>query len=197
MNINNRLKTIAGYIQKGAAVADVGTDHGKLPAYLAKNELADPIIASDISAGSLAAARRTAEKYKVTDKITFITAPGLTALDGTEVDAIVIAGVGGETITEILGGALWTKKQSIKLILQPQTKIATLCQWLRENGYMIHDATLSRDRGRIYIIMLAGGGVSDSVLEPYTELLTILKNKQDPLYAEYTEILSLSNGKQT
>jgi tRNA (adenine22-N1)-methyltransferase len=114
---------IASFIHRGASVADIGTDHGFLPVYLAQNGLARSIIASDISAGSLEAARRSATNYGVSDKITFIVAPGLSGIKETDVDTIVIAGLGGETIAAILNEAPWTRYSDIKLILQPQSKI--------------------------------------------------------------------------
>ena len=84
VKLPNRLKTVAGFIEKGASVADIGTDHGLLPAYLAQSGSARRIIASDISSGSLEAARRTAEKYGVTEQIEFIVAPGLDGIGETD-----------------------------------------------------------------------------------------------------------------
>ena len=152
-----RLMKIAGYIDSGAAVADVGTDHGLLPAYLAQNGSARSVTATDISAGSLRSALRAAEKYGVADKITFFVADGLAGVSDDEIDTIVAAGVGGETIIHILESAPWTRKPGTKLILQPQTKIDKLCLWLRENGYAVRDVALTRDKGRTYSIVLAEG----------------------------------------
>ena len=152
-----RLQAIAGCIETGAKVADIGTDHGMLPAYLAQNNLASSIIASDKSAESLKSALRTAAKYDVTDMIKFVTADGLAGISETEADAIVTAGVGGETIIKILEDAPWTKKAGIRLILQPQTKIDELRRWLCENGYAIADTVPVSDKGRVYTILIAGG----------------------------------------
>ena len=116
------------------------------------------IIASDISAGSLEAAKRTAAKYGVTDLITFIVAPGLDGLKDEDVDTIVIAGVGGETIIGIIEDSPLTKRRDLRLILQPQTKIAELYFFLKENGYVILDTKRAMDRGRVYTIILTEGG---------------------------------------
>ena len=153
-----RLKTVAGFIENGAAVADVGTDHGYLPVYLAINGLARRIIATDISAGSLAAARRSAAKYGVTDMISFVVAPGLSCVCPTEVDTIVIAGLGGETIAGILGDAPWTKEGK-RLILQPQTKIEELRRFLDENGYTTLDTKQTHDKGRDYVVIIVGANI--------------------------------------
>ena len=185
MRLSNRLGAVAAFIEEGAAVADVGTDHGLLPVYLALNGLARRIIASDISAGSLLAARRSASRYGVGDMVTFIAAPGLAGVRESDVDTVVIAGVGGETIIDILSGAPWLKPCGVKLILQPQTKIGELCGWMRDNGYIILDAALALDKGRFYVAMLAGAGNTDAALSPETELLSMLGKKGGPYFADY------------
>jgi len=189
IKLPERLMVIAGYIEKDAAVADIGTDHGFLPAYLAQNKLARRIIASDISAGSLDSARRTAEKFGVTKMISFAVAPGLEGLDEKTADTVVIAGVGGETIAGILRDAPWTREHGVSLILQPQSKTGELCLWLRKSGYIIRNAKLAFDSGRIYVIMLIRGGDSDSELEPELELLTRLMYNRDPLFKSYLDEL--------
>jgi len=151
-----RLQAIADFIEARASVADIGTDHGFLPVYLAQTGLARRIIASDMSAGSLGAARRSAEKYGVSDKIEFTVAPGLAAVCETDVDTIIIAGVGGETIISILEEAPWTKTGK-KLILQPQTKKDELLGFLNEQGYIIIETKQQQDRGRTYTVLLVGG----------------------------------------
>ena len=151
-----RLQAIADFIEAGATVADIGTDHGFLPVYLAQTGLARRIIASDMSAGSLGAARRSAGKYGVSGKIEFTVAPGLDGVRETDVDTIIIAGVGGETIIGILEAAPWTKTGK-KLILQPQTKKDELLGFLNEQGYIIIESKQQQDRGRTYTVMLVGG----------------------------------------
>lgn len=142
------------YISSGASVADIGTDHGYLPVFLAQTGIAKRIIATDISVASLEAAKNSAKKYNVTDAIEFIVAPGLSAITNKDADTIVISGMGGETIIDILKAAPWTIDGNIKLILQPQTKTALLCRFLYDSAYKI-DKTLSiKDRGKRYTIIL-------------------------------------------
>jgi len=192
--LSDRLSAIAGYINNGASVADIGTDHGLLPVYLAHNGFARRIIASDISADSLGAARRTAAKYGAAGLIEFSVASGLESINETDVDTIVLAGIGGETIARILIGAPWTKNDK-RLILQPQSKSVELCIWLRENGYTILDSQLAFENERYYIIMLAEGGVSDSKLEPELELMARLMYNNDPLFTSYLESLIVRTQK--
>jgi len=209
--LSERLFAIAGFVEKGACVADVGTDHGYLPVYLAQNGLASHIIASDISAGSLRSALITAEKYGVADKISFVVAPGLSGIGDSDVDTIVLSGLGGETICHILADAGKIFYGGARIILQPQTKTGLLCSWLLDNGYALQDAKLARDKGRIYVVMLAGKGATrlrgkrkeergklgsgtpereflSSILnssEPDRELLNLLAGNGDPLFPDY------------
>ena len=155
-----RLQTIARCIEKDAAVADVGTDHGLLPVYLALNSAARSVIASDKSAQSLNTAIRNAVEHGAAGMIRFVVADGLTGICESDADTIVAAGLGGETIAKILEDAPWTKNQGVKLVLQPQTKIDKLCFWLRGNGYAIRDIVLTRDKGRVYTVVLAEGAHS-------------------------------------
>ena len=199
IKLSERLGTIAGFIEKGSAVADIGTDHGFLPVYLAQRGLAHPIIASDISSESLKAALGSAVKYGVADRISFITAPGLAGINEAEVDTIVLSGMGGETISQILAQAPWTKQHGTRLILQPQTKIGKLCSWLRGNGYDLCDAALACEKGRLYTVMLARApaahefGIRNSKCEisdscvPEVELLSVLAANGTPLFPEYID----------
>ena len=152
----NRLMTVAGLIENGASVIDVGTDHGLLPVHLALIGQANRIIASDMSAGSLMAAERTAAKYGMADRIQLLVAPGLTGINENDADTIVIAGVGGETMIEIFEESPWFKNGK-RLILQPQTKKEELLDFLSESGCEILDIKHTADRGRTYIVILAEG----------------------------------------
>jgi len=157
IKLTKRLQALADLISDKVSVADIGTDHGHLPVYLAQTGTARRIIASDISAASLAAARRSAADFDVSGAIVFITAPGLEGITSADVDTIVIAGLGGETILSILENAPWTKNHKVTLILQPQSKIDLLCRFLYDNGYKIHQTKSVFDKRKYYSIILATG----------------------------------------
>jgi len=205
LRLPDRLLVIAELIGEGAAVADIGTDHGFLPVYLAQKGFARSIIASDISAGSLESARRTAAYYGVTDKIEFAVARGLDGLDETKADTIVISGLGGETIMGILNEAPWTMHPSVNLILQPQSKINELCGFLRERRYNLHDVRLAYNNGRYYTVLYIQGDIRFSILEiglnpmefpkPEYELLYWLSCSEDSLFLGYIDSLIAKNNK--
>jgi len=209
--LSDRLMTIARFIEKGASVADIGTDHGLLPIYLAQGGLCRSIFASDISASPIESAKRSATKHGACHFITFSVAPGLSEVNQAAVDTIVIAGMGGETISKILEGAPWARYGK-RLILQPQSRAGELCRFLSENGYAIFDCTLVKERHRIHAVMVVGGVSGDGALPdgaagdgalpgggagdgvrlhelPELELLCVLYEKRDPLFTDYLGLL--------
>ncbi|MDR2569986.1 MAG: class I SAM-dependent methyltransferase [Oscillospiraceae bacterium] len=164
VKLSKRLQAIADLIDDGASVADIGTNHGLLPIYLAQTGTAKKIIAADISPASLNAARlnvcqttldlNTAPKSNMTSTITFLVTPGLNGIDPEEIDTIIIAGMGAETIVDILDNASWIKEQKTKLILQPQSKIYILFRFLYNNGHKIREIKYVQDRGKRYVVVL-------------------------------------------
>ena len=153
-----RLALLASLVTAGASIVDVGTDHGYLPVYLLRHGVIAHAVASDINALPLAHAKRTAAEYGVTRGVDFRLCAGLDAVSPHEVDTVVVAGMGGETIVEILKNAPWTREKT--LLLQPMTKPEILRVWLTENGYVITRERLVRDKDTLYAVLTATGGES-------------------------------------
>ncbi|MBR2716106.1 MAG: SAM-dependent methyltransferase, partial [Oscillospiraceae bacterium] len=175
IELDNRLRLIAALAAGGGRVADVGTDHGYIPVYLAQTGLAERITASDVNPGPLQAARRSAERYGVADRIGFVLSDGLENVP-RDVDTVIVAGMGGETIQGILERADWLREKDARLILQPQSKLPELTSWLRENGYALTDAALAREGDRYYPVLTVRpgeGGAEDAE--------ALLLEKREPL----------------
>lgn len=176
-----RLRLIAGWVPDGAYLADVGTDHGYLPTWLRLRGTIRGAVASDLRFGPLERAKATGILYG-TDHIDYRLCSGLDAIRPTEVDTIVIAGMGGETIVSILKGAPWTADGQHTLLLQPQTHEELVRQYLAEHGYTITREALVRDRGTIYTVMEAKAGAMTLSL---SQLWGGAKLTQDPLCDRY------------
>lgn len=170
-------------VPEGCRLADVGTDHGYLPVYLLQRRRIRDAVAADIGAEPLAHARRTAEAYGV-EEIDFRLCDGLRDIAPDEVDTVVIAGMGGETIIAILEGAAWTKDGAHTLLLQPMTKAADLRYWLSVNGYRFTEERLVWDKNYLYpVLRVTGGGTPQALAE--RQALTGVALDNDPLYREY------------
>ena len=147
-SLDGRLMSAVGYV-RGGVVADVGTDHAYLPVYLVASGRADSAVASDINRGPIENAKETIRKYGLEEKITTLVADGLDGIEQYAPNDVIIFGMGGELIADIIDRAAWTKSGT-RLILQPMTKPEILRDYLGENGFCIIDERLSEADGRVY-----------------------------------------------
>lgn len=176
-----RLRLIAGWVPEGACLADVGTDHGYLPTWLRLRGTIRGAVASDLRAGPLERAKATGRLYG-TDRIEYRLCSGLDDIRPTEVDTVVIAGMGGETIVSILNSAPWTADGQHTLLLQPQTHEELVRQFLADHGFAITREALVRDRGTLYTVMEAKAGQMEL---PPSQLWGGVKLTHDPLADRY------------
>ncbi len=156
--LSPRLKAIAEKVPQGSKVADIGTDHGFIPVYLVKNGVAPKVIASDISRNSLEKTKMLVKEQGFSDSIEVRLGSGLKVLKGGEVDTVIIAGMGGNLIKNILEESPDILKDISRLILQPMSSQSKLRHWLIQNDFTIKDEELVLDNGRIYEIMLVEHG---------------------------------------
>ena len=170
LRLSPRLAAIAALVPDSAYVADIGTDHGLLPIYLMRRGIVRLAIGTDISEGPLETARSNAALYGET-RVRFMQGDGLECVRPEEVNTIVLAGMGGETIAEILSKTPWVRYGAM-LILQPMSRAEKLRRALYDMSLMIMHEELVEDGGRIYPILVATAGVCDeySEAEYYTGL---------------------------
>lgn len=150
-----RLEKIASLVNDGVGVADVGTDHGYIPVMLRSRGYSGNIIATDINEGPLNKARISLAEAGFSDSVKLVLCDGLQGCEPDCADTIIVAGMGGDTITGIIDRAEWTYKPGIKLILQPVTKPEILRYWLVNNSYRITDEYLVKENGTVYQIFCA------------------------------------------
>ena len=152
--LSPRLLAAAGFVRNGSFAADIGTDHAYLPIYLCSSGRIIGAVASDINEGPVARALINVADYHLTKKITVLRADGLSGIEEYRPNDIMICGMGGELITEIIKSAEWTRDKKIRLILQPMTHADKLRAYLLENGYSIVDEAIVKD-DKIYQIICA------------------------------------------
>ena len=155
IKLSDRLQLIADKIQQGETMADIGTDHGFLPLYLMEQGISPKVIMCDISAPSLQKARDAAHDADIKDGTYFREGNGLDVIETGEVDAVVIAGMGGILITEILGADLDKTYSLKKYILQPRNHAEYLRYWLDQNGFEICENLLVRERKFVCEVIVA------------------------------------------
>ena len=89
------------------------------------------------------------------DKVQCRLGSGLDVLAPGEADDIIIAGMGAETIIEILEAAPWVFDARYNLVLVPATKHSVLRRWLARRGFALAGETLCQAAGRWYAVMNA------------------------------------------
>ncbi|MBR6681678.1 MAG: SAM-dependent methyltransferase [Clostridia bacterium] len=184
INLDNRMKKIADCVLQGAVLADVGTDHGKLPIYLAQIGKIKRAVASDINEMPLNKAVGNVKKHGLEDKIETFLTNGLVGIERFSPDCVVIAGMGGELIEQILTDAT-IDKSGVSFVLQPMTKEAHLREYLSENGFEIYDEHIVKDR-KIYQIICARYTGDKYELTPCEKLLGRINiAKSDELFGEF------------
>lgn len=188
IKLDGRLLTAAKMVRQDSVVADIGTDHAYIPVYLIERGIARFVIASDINKGPLERARRSAEKYGVTDKIRFALSDGLAGVEPERdgVTDIVICGMGGELIARIIDESDYTRREGVRLILQPMSSAYELREYLAKAGFKILDERLSRAAGKIYTCMLVE---YDGQTREFSDLELLLGKanveNREKLFADY------------
>ena len=150
-----RLRAAAELVEKGAFVADVGTDHAYLPIALCLEGRIRGGVASDINQGPIDRARDNIKKYGLEGVLDALRTDGLDGLERYSPDCVMILGMGGELIARILSDAPWTKRKGLRLCLQPMTHPEKLREFLLSEGYSIIDEKIVIEDERIYQIILA------------------------------------------
>ena len=151
--LDARLSAAAAYVRAGHPAADIGCDHGKLSAWLAGSGRCPRVFACDLRPDPLEKARRRCAPWK--DQVDCRLGSGLEVLQPEEADDIIIAGMGAETILEILDAAPWVSDERYNLVLVPATKHSLLRLGLAQRGFALLDETLAYAAGRWYAVMNA------------------------------------------
>ena len=181
MMLTERLEKIAGCIEC-STLADIGTDHGYIPIYAVKNGKCERAIACDVNNGPLNSADENIATYGLSDKIETRLSDGLEALGVGEADTVVIAGMGGFLIRDILERGADRITDDTVLLLQPMVAVAELREHLYKNGYNIFGELLAREGGKFYNILCVKRGKCD-----YTEKDILLGKgiEDDENYGDY------------
>ena len=185
IHLTPRLQMTAELVPRGARLADIGTDHAYLPAALLLEGKIPFAIVSDLRQGPLERARATVRACGLYHQTAFRLCDGLRGFRREELDAAVIAGMGGETIAEILENAPWTSWEGFALVLQPMSSMPELRGRLREKGFCIAEERLAREGDTLYTALLVRAGE----MPPMTPAeLWAGRNSPDPLRGDWLEL---------
>ena len=158
IKLSPRLLSVANMIKQGQSCADIGTDHAYLPVYLIAHDICPWVVAADKALGPFQSACRVVEQFYYHDRIKLRHGDGLAVLTPGEVDCVVIAGMGGQLICEILSDNPEVVRCTKRIVLQPQKNIEMVRSWLEQNNWRIINEDMVCDGKLFYTIIAAEQG---------------------------------------
>lgn len=180
--LGNRLAELANFVPTNTIVADIGTDHAWLPIDLMHKRRANKVYAMDNKLGPLNQALKNIIRMDLVGKIECIHSSGLEKMP-QDVEIIIIAGMGPQTIIKILESHFEKVKQVQRLILQPNFNSALLRQWINNHQFMIIDESIVVEKGVFYEIIVVEKGDSRMNKEDI-EYGPILRKKKDEIFLQ-------------
>lgn len=183
MKINNRLKTIGDLVEANSFCLDVGCDHAFLDIYLVKKGIGIKAVASDILEGPLSQAKQNIKKEGLEKEIETRLGNGLETYS-SEVDTVIISGMGGRNMIGIFKNKLNILKKIETIIISPNNYQEDIKRFLCKNGFMIVDEVLVKEKKFIYqIIKFKRGKKHYSKKEYFFGPINL--EKKDKLFYEY------------
>jgi len=158
IKLDPRLQAAADFVLPGRAMADIGTDHAYLPIYLVSSGICPRAIAADKAAWPIQAAAPIIKAHACGDRISLRCGDGLSVLTAGEADTIVLCGMGGQLMMEILQEGQSILQETKRLVLQPQKHIDLLRYWLAEHDWRIVAESIVESKGFFYSIIAAEPG---------------------------------------
>lgn len=153
IRLSKRLTALANMVTDGNRLADIGTDHGYIPIYLCQTGKIPSALAMDIGKGPLQQAQTHIAEHGLSEQIKIRLSDGMAALQSGEADTILIAGMGGGLVMKILSEGAEKLTGREELILQPQSEITLVREFLRMRNFQILDEDMILEDGKYYPMM--------------------------------------------
>jgi len=189
MTLSIRLEAILSVLEKTDCLADIGTDHGFLPIEAIRRGLASRAVACDLREGPLERARAHILESGLEQQAECRLSDGFSALAKGEAQTVVIAGMGGDLVCEILRQAHAREDKVLdgvtQLILQPQSEWEKVRRVLPEIGFRSVFETMVTDRDKVYWIWRCVPGM-EVMREDWQWVWGLdLAERRDPLWRDY------------
>ena len=197
IKLSKRLLSIANLVSDNSKVADIGCDHGLVSIYLAMNKQNISIIASDINQNALDNAIKNINKYHLEDKIKVCLSNGLDNIND-EIDTIIISGMGGHTIIDILTNNQEKLNTVNNIIIQSNNDIEYVRRKIVKLGYYISKEKLILDKNIYYTVILFTKGKKKYTNKEYYFGPILLKENSkifiERKNKEYTKLVNIKNN---
>ena len=181
MKLSQRLLTIASFIKEGALVADIGADHGLLSIYLVEKKHVKKVFAVENKVGPFSILEKNTKDYP---EITCSLSDGISEIP-SEIDTLVIAGMGGILISDILNKNK-DKLQNIQnIVIDAHRDLELVRQTLNNLGFEFEKEVLVKEHVFYNVMSLRRGTKKLSS----RELEFGYQIQKDPLFKEYQATL--------
>ncbi|MFV0527909.1 MAG: tRNA (adenine(22)-N(1))-methyltransferase [Lachnospiraceae bacterium] len=185
LQLSDRLRALADMVPTVECMADVGTDHAYLPLYLLQVGKIHRALALDVHAGPLQIAREHIKAQGQQEAVTTVLSDGLSAVSLDAVDCVVIAGMGGALILRILEEGREKLRDVGTIILQPQSQLALVREFLQQNGFAITEEKMLCEDGKYYTILSLQNAEHAIVKEEFLQYGELLLRHKDKVLYEY------------
>ena len=186
INLKGRLEKVASMVGHCSKPADIGTDHAYLPIYLVQSGMCPTAIATDIKKGPLLKAEKNINRYHLQNKIELRLGDGLIPVKDDECDVIIIAGMGGVLIRDIIEKSIEPAKKAKHIVMQPMYAEEALREFLYRYGFKIIEESLGKHEGKIYpVIKAAYDGIAREEDIFHLYIGRRLFEQRDPLLKEF------------
>jgi len=162
---SKRLKTIADLIPDQSIVADIGGDHAFLLIYMAQDGRLARGIVGELNRGPYENAKRNIQRMGVQDLIDVRLGDGLSVVKQGEIDYLVLAGMGGSLIVNILERGKEKLTQVKGMVLQPNLNAKRVRAWLQRNNWYLTKETIVEEAGHLYEVMVAEPGKKSTLYQ--------------------------------
>ena len=187
MQLSKRLQAVARLVTPGSRLADVGTDHGYVPIWLFEQGQILSAIAMDLRNGPLERAREHIQMHGLDAHIETRLSDGLDKLLPGEADSIVIAGMGGMLVVKILSQGQKVLSSAKELILQPQSDLVAVREYLHRTGFVIVKEDMIFEDGKYYPMMKAVHGENTDDRKIWFLYGRLLLENRHPVLKSYLE----------
>lgn len=153
MELSKRLNAVAAMVTPGSVVCDVGCDHGYVSIYLIENKVSPKVYAMDVNKGPLERAKEHVRMKGLQDYIELRLSDGLVNMPEGKADTLICAGMGGRLVIKILSESIEKVKQLKEMVLQPQSEIWLVREYLRNQGFVIDKEDMVMEEGKYYPVL--------------------------------------------
>ncbi len=155
MELSERLRIVADFVTQ-KRVADIGTDHAYVPIYLHKKGATEKIIACDVKQKPLEKAQQNIRLYGANVQTRL--GNGLQPLQPYEVDTVILSGMGGMLMIELLEQSYEVTDSLKELVLCPHLDVPAVRKYLHQIGYCIAEEKMIQESHIFYTILRAEKG---------------------------------------